>query len=192
MDPLTLQLEALTREDAQQILPWRVRAYESGSLRTARRPSPESQARWSDALLAPGAPHLYFALVTTTVLGRTLVGMTGLTYLSWENGSAEIALLLNPNFTGAGHGREAVRMVLREAFGRLRLETVYGECYACSPALGFWERLCEESGARSTVLPQRKFWNGRLYDGFYFVWNKEGVREWLGDLEGWCNITAAP
>ncbi|HYM24450.1 MAG TPA: GNAT family protein, partial [Vicinamibacterales bacterium] len=108
-----------------------------------------------------------------------LVACVGLTDIQWENGLAEISLIVDPERAKCGHGAAAVKLVLAEAFDRLRLETVFGEVYSCNPATDFWIKVTEPYGAVAVRLPRRKFWNGQLFDSLYFSiaredWEKHG------------------
>jgi RimJ/RimL family protein N-acetyltransferase len=102
------------------------------------------------------------------------VGVGGLTDIAWENGIAEIALILSPQATGLGIGTRAVDAILDEAFGAMRLRTVFGESYICNPGVGFWQKLAERRGWHTTILPRRKWWQGRLWDSFVFTIADEG------------------
>jgi RimJ/RimL family protein N-acetyltransferase len=59
-------------------------------------------------------------------------------------------------------------MLLDEAFNKMNLKTVTGECYKCNPGLDFWYRVIEKYNGHKTILPNRKFWNGKYYDSLYF------------------------
>jgi len=72
-----------------------------------------------------------------------------------------------------------VRLVLVEAFERMRLATVFGECYACNPAEGFWRRQIALYSGDGVTVPRRKFWDGQLWDSWLFwftveSWNRAG------------------
>jgi RimJ/RimL family protein N-acetyltransferase len=96
------------------------------------------------------------------------VGIAGLSPIQWENGLAEISLVLNPEFVGKGYGEEAFALLLEEAFNNMRLEQVVVESYCTNPALGFWEEQAAKYGAYRTILPKRKYWNGAYHDAIYF------------------------
>ena len=100
-----------------------------------------------------------------------LVGLAGLTNIEWENGLAEISLILDPSEQKKGYGRAIVRMVLEQGFGNMGLKTIYGECYECNPAIEFWRKVTEEHGGYCTMIPRRKLWKGKLYDSLHFtIW----------------------
>ncbi|MCR4375620.1 MAG: GNAT family N-acetyltransferase [Acidobacteria bacterium] len=186
---MNLYLDALTRDDCQRARAWRNEGYDVGNLRTAKRLTEADQDVFYDRLRQPGCPHRYFAVriqptgwVDETSMyspAAELVAMAGLVDISPENGTAEISLIVSPDCRGKGMGREAVRLVLVEAFDRLRILSVYGECYNCNPpeVLRFWQRLVNDWGGYDACLPARKFWNGRQYSSFYFGWLAEAWRE---------------
>jgi RimJ/RimL family protein N-acetyltransferase len=100
-----------------------------------------------------------------------LIGLTGLTDIEWENGLAEISLLLAPRARGVGAGSEIVAEVLDEGFNNMGLKTIYGECYECNPASEFWKKVTENHGGYYTMIPRRKLWQGQLFDALHFsIW----------------------
>lgn len=103
-------------------------------------------------------------------LGKELsfIGMGGIEHIEWENRRGEISVLIDPKQRGKGYGKEAVEAFLGQAFRNLGLLNVWGECYYCSPAVGFWEKLVELYGAYSTTHPDAKFFDGKLFNSFWF------------------------
>lgn len=102
-----------------------------------------------------------------------LLGATGLVPIQWENRIAEIALVVNPEKLGKGYGAKIVELVLDKAFNYLNLKTVFGECYFCNKALAFWKDITAKYNGTMTILPNRKFWNGKYYDSLYFSIDKK-------------------
>lgn len=103
-------------------------------------------------------------------------GLVGLTDIEFENSLAEISLFLDPTQRRKGIGAAAVHLVLEEAFDRMNLHQVLGECFTCNKCLPFWERITQKYGGRGTVLPHRKYWAGQYWDSFYFSIFEEGWR----------------
>lgn len=167
----TIRLDVLTAGDCELIRRWRNAVPES--LRTPFLLTEEQQQQfYRDVVCNRSAPHRYFALKDD--IG--LIGMGGLTNIAWENGTAEISLILDPAQSGKGYGTEAVALLLSEGFSRLRLEEIYGECYTCNvPGFNFWLKLTKERGGYATRLPRRKFWNNECWDSYYFSFN---CKEW--------------
>lgn len=97
-----------------------------------------------------------------------LVAFGGLTNIQWENRLAEISLIVNPDNRKDGIGSDCIDMLLDEAFNKMNLKTVTGECYKCNPGIDFWYRLIEKYNGYKTILPNRKFWNGKHHDSLYF------------------------
>jgi RimJ/RimL family protein N-acetyltransferase len=129
-------------------------------LRTADIPSKGSQLKWFESL--DGSNHKYWGCAE----GDECVGVAGLTYISWENRSAEISLIIDPKLRGKGLGSDAVELLLEMAFYRMNLEIVYGEVYDCGN-VEFWKKVAPP-GMKWVTLPDRKFWNGKYYDSQYF------------------------
>lgn len=116
---------------------------------------------WADHRDEPGAN-----------LDFEFVGMGGIENIQWENGIGEIGVIINPNAYGNGYGREAVDLLLDQAFNFLNLANVFGECYECSPAIEFWRKFCSERKTYITMLPFRKFWKGEYHHSMYFNFSR--------------------
>lgn len=161
-----LQLRAPTLEDCQAVGTWRQADEVRPGLRTTHLRTQFEQRRFYELTVSnPSSGHRYWSVYA----GEELVAFTGLTNLDWEAGHAEISLLVGPNAL-SGTGGTVVGLVLREAFERMRLLHVFGECYAHNPAWGFWLKMLwrhNESGYVS--VPGRKWWDGGL-NGAYLFW----------------------
>ena len=94
--------------------------------------------------------------------------MGGITNIEWENRLGEISLIIAPKYQGRNLGSESVDLLIKEAFERMNLKTVFGECYKCNPATGFWNLVIAKYNAYSTVLPNTKYFDGRYHDSLYF------------------------
>lgn len=158
-------MRAPTLADCIAVGEWRQDEDVRLGLRTNLMLTDHNQARfWEDVASNPRSPHRYWAVYD----GGSFVAFTGLTDLDWQAGNGEISLLVNPNLTGQGYGESVVALVLREAFERMRLRHVFGECYDHNPAIGFWRRMLAEHGGDSTWIPGRKFWGGELHGAMVF------------------------
>ncbi|MFA5130460.1 MAG: GNAT family N-acetyltransferase [Patescibacteria group bacterium] len=101
---------------------------------------------------------------------RLFIGMAGLTDIQWENGTAEISLIIHPKSRGMGYGFEAAEKILDKAFNELRLANIFGECYYCNPeGIKLWSKLCGKYQAFSVDLPCRKFFAGVFHNSYYFT-----------------------
>ena len=160
-----LRLDALTSQDVEKARQWRNTDAVRASLRTPFMLTKEMQEAFYDTVLCNRAATVRYWAVRRD---EAFVAMAGLTDIAWENGSAEISLLLDPVLTGQGTGKEIVHLVLTEAFENMRLLTVYGECYLNNDAVGFWESIAKLHNGTTTTLPRRKWWGGQLWDSLYF------------------------
>lgn len=121
--------------------------------------------------------HRYFAIIED--IGKTYfedyittkepkyIGMGGLTNIEWENGTAEISLIINPEYQGKGKGTAAVELLLDEAFNKMRLYSVFGEVYNCGNR-GFWEVMVRAFKGYKADLKNRKYYNGKMHDSMWF------------------------
>ena len=203
-----IELRPLTLADMQTIRVWRDGCRET--LRTPYMLTAEMQEQYyRDVICNRDSRTRYWALwgpsvayvdistvderpgshVLTHISSRNnlLVGYGGLENISWENGNAELSLLIGPDYRGRGYGRKAVLLFLREAFERMRLHSVYGECYKCGP-WQFWEKMFghyPESDIRvmgnTTWLLDRKFWDGKYWPSFYFTFYRGDYEKLMCD-----------
>jgi len=107
--------------------------------------------------------HRYFAIMD----GYNFTGMCGLTNIEWENGTAEISLIIDPGERGNGYGKKAVELMRHEAIFNMRLNGLYGEVYDCGHRR-FWEKIVENYGGYKTDLVKRKYWNGEMHGSMWF------------------------
>jgi len=166
-----MNLEPLKRRQALTVAEWRNR--ERRFLRTPYFITEDMQsAFYDDVVNNRNSKHRYYAITETVNVMpgepiTELIGMGGITNIEWENGNAEISLILDPLKRGKGHGAEAVDLLLDEAFNNIGLEMIYGEVYNCGNK-GFWERIVEKYNEYSTILPERKMYQGIRYDSLWF------------------------
>lgn len=162
-----MTLRAVERRDLASVLEWR-RGLDH-TLRTPFELNMEQQEQWYRDVVCDRRANSRYWMIETAPLGS--VGQCGLENIEWTNGRGEIALLLAPNQRGRGLGHDALGLLLEQGFGALGLESIWGECYECSPALGFWEREAKERGAETARLPRMKRWRGSLYGAFHFTFS---------------------
>jgi RimJ/RimL family protein N-acetyltransferase len=174
---MTLSLDTPTFADLTAVLAWRKTCPET--LRTPRDlTNLEQEAFYRDCICNGASKSRYYA-VREDGSPDSFVALVSLENISWENGSAEIGLIVDPAHHNRGIGRQAVALVLDVAFNRLRLLTVWGETYEIGhPA--FWQHVTTANGGTWTVWPRRKFWNGALHDATLFTITEEG---WRASLE---------
>jgi len=159
-----MKLEVLSKEDCEKIRKWRNE--QMIHLRTPFLLTKEMQEDfYRDVVCNWNAPHRYWGIYESDV---GLIGIGGITNIQWENSIGEITLVLDPKQTGKGLGEAAVDLVLDQAFNRLNLKTVCGECYICNPAKNFWDKIRVKYKGYAAILPRRKYWNGQISDSIYF------------------------
>ena len=160
-----LRLDALTADDCEEVRLWRNQHLEG--LRTPFPLTEEQQeVFYANVVCDRDLPLRYWAVRNEA--GK-IVAMVGLTDLDWYAGHGEVSLITDPSKPKQGIGSGALDLLLHEAFAQMGLQTVWGECYECNPAIGFWHKVCERHGAYMTRLPRRKRWAGKLWDSLYFA-----------------------
>ena len=178
---MTVRLSMLTDADAEPTARWReaVRA----NLRTPYVRSVDEQRAFIRDLPAHRNEYRYWAVrsqfITDVVFGGTgdsewrTIGIAGLSPIEFENGLAEVSLVLDQACIGKGYGGAAFSLLLAEAFEALRLEQAVAEIYLSNPAVGFWERMADKHGAVRTTLPKRKFVGGQFHDSLYLSFQRK-------------------
>ena len=169
-----MRLGPLDAKIAQEARLWRNE--DLSALRTSRPLTAEQQAAWYARVSVDPCERWW-----TLLEGGLVVGYGGLEHIQWEARIAEISLLIAPGCRSKGHGTAAVDAILCEAFDTLNLHNVYGEVYDCNEAgRYFWNSVIERYGADYTMLPDRKFWKGRMWNSVYFsisMWHYRGRDE---------------
>jgi RimJ/RimL family protein N-acetyltransferase len=170
-----MTLRPLELADMEPIRQWR-----NASLETLRTPFPltrEQQEDWYRSVICDrrGTTRYWGLELKGHVAGdllidedKYLVGYGGIENIQHENRLGEISILIAPEYRGKGYGMEAVELFLHRAFKQLNLANIWGECYTCSPAVRFWERLIAKWGAFSCRIPARKYWEGVYWPSLYF------------------------
>lgn len=168
---MKLSLEPVTRDGCELARRWRNEVL--GTLRTPFPLTAEQQEAFYQSLQDRNCLHRYWEVGKEFRVNERplydMVGLVGLTNIDWYNGCAEISLIISPNHRGKGIGKEAVRLVLEQAFMYMRMHQVYGEVYFSNPGIDFWRKVVKEYGGYSTTLPDRKWWDGKWWDSLYFA-----------------------
>lgn len=176
-----MKLDALTREQVEQARQWRNEKRQL--LRTPYRLSHEQQRRFYDDVVDnPASQHRYFAIVTEEAMtGYSMdkyggaaygawsefkfVGMGGLTFIQWENRTAELSLITAPE---EERKPEMFDLLLDEAFQNMGLHSVSVETYGTGDIITS-EMVIEKYDAYYTWLIDRKFWDGKFWDSLWYV-----------------------
>jgi len=170
-----VRLDVLTLDECQLVRLWR-----NECLETLRTPYPLTEQMqeefYRDVICNRNSRDRYWSILTTAQEGdghdfgttEHFVGMGGLANIFWENGIAEISLIINPACHRKGYGTKAVDLLLEQAFDQMGLRTVFGECYLTHTGWDFWEKIVEKYHGYDTILINRKMWKGELCDSMYF------------------------
>ena len=158
-----MNLRALELDDMEYIRQWR-----NQCLDTLRTPFPltkEQQEDWYRNEICNRQSRSRFWAITEK---GSLIGYGGIENIQWENSIGEISLLINPEYQGRGYGKSAAVEIITQAFNRLNLHTVFGEVYVTNPAMGFWVAITDAYKGYKTLLPNRKYLDGKHWDSLYF------------------------
>jgi RimJ/RimL family protein N-acetyltransferase len=166
-----MELKVLKRSDMPLILEER-----NNVLETLRTPFPltlEQQFEYYDKVICDrNGTTRYFGIYDN----EDFIGYGGLEHISQYNRDAEISVLIFSKYRQKGYGAKAVDLILDYGFSFLNLNFIYGEVYACANQ-GFWKKIIDKYKADNTVLPVRKYYNGRYWDSLYFTFNQVGFNK---------------
>lgn len=161
-----VKLDCLTERDVQKVRIWRNIVLET--LRTPYFLTQSMQENfYKNVVCNPSSNCRFFA-----VRGQydvDLIGMIGLTNIQWENRNAEISIIIDPEKRKKGFGSIAIDLLFDVGFYNLNLHMIYGEAYKTNHHnISFWEGIIKKYDGYSTILPERKYYDGRYYNSIYF------------------------
>lgn len=104
-----------------------------------------------------------------------LVGICGFVNINNQNRNAEISLIINPYFRRSGYGKNVLNLLLKYGFKVCNFRNIFGEAYLCNNNIDFWQKYIEENNLFSTLLPERKYFNGKYHDSIYFNITKDTI-----------------
>lgn len=96
-----------------------------------------------------------------------LLAFVGIENIQWENRLGEISCVIKYGYDI--YMPKILDILLDIAFKQLNLVSVYTEVYECSPYFERWDEYGVEKSAYGTVVPFRKFWDGRFYDSVLYT-----------------------
>jgi RimJ/RimL family protein N-acetyltransferase len=167
-DTMSLHLAAITRANCLTAKEWRNGFRQA--LRTPMLLTDEMQNTFFDKVATDRhCEDRYWEIRQDA----SFVGLGGLSDIEWENRLAEISLFISPDVHGRGYGTESVHLLCEEGFDRMNLRTILGEAFLCNPNWHFWEKLTTSFGGYNTILPNRKFWDGKYWGSYYFSWDRD-------------------
>lgn len=190
-----MKLKVLTAEDCEQVRLWRNESLVS--LRTPFLLTKEQQQKFYDEVICNrNARARYWGIwtekedfcnmhcpykktrcnecrIASEKCDNKFIGMCGLENIEYENGNAEISIIINPEYHGKGYGEQAIDLLLQQGFDHLRLELIFGECYTSNPAKRFWEKIIEKYHGEKCFLRKGKQWGGGIFKTMYFDISKE-------------------
>lgn len=157
-----VRLRAIEREDVPRFLRWfndpEVRQY----LTMYRPLSRAEEERWVESR-ASRREDIVLAIEVRAGDQWVHIGNVGLHRIDWKNRTATLGIVIGEReFWGKGYGTEAVRTMLRYAFGELGLNRVELETYSFNPRA---IRCYEKAGfRREGIRRQALYRNGKFHD----------------------------
>lgn len=157
-----VRLRAIERDDIPTFVRWfndpDVRQY----LLMYEPMSRAKEERWFEAQLE-SRDDLLFGIEARAGDGWVHIGVIGLHKIDWKNRNAVLGVTIGEKaYWGQGYGTDAVRTMLRFAFGEVGLQRVELEVFAFNPRA---QRCYEKVGFRCEgTRRQGHYHNGRFHD----------------------------
>ena len=182
-----IMFDALTLEDAEQIRIWRNQ--DIGAARTPYLLTKEMQEKWyNETVCDRSANSRYWAIrkkadeIEKKKMGiyidyneidiTVLIGIAGLQNIEWENRTAEISLMIGPDYRRKGYGKEALQKLLAMGFDQIGLHSIWGEVYEFASSFKYWYAMMNKHNANTARLLDRKYCSGQYYDAIWFCFLK--------------------
>jgi len=170
---INLKLDCLDKYSFEEVRIWRNKL-DNNILRTPFKLTKEMQENfYNDEICNRKSKHRYLGLYEFKEDYFQIIACIGIINIEWENRLGEISLIVNPAYTNIGYGKIAFLNLLTFGFNNLNLENIFGECYECSPHVGFWEKMIKKFHGQKTILYNRKYYNLKYYNSLYFNFNKQ-------------------
>jgi RimJ/RimL family protein N-acetyltransferase len=171
-----MKLTALTKENCEQVRQWR--NSDISGWRTPYLLTQEQQEEFYNEVICNRESRSRFWGLWQRCenYGFTdvwFLGMGGFENIEFENGRAEIGLIVKPE--NEAYFDEAVTLLLHEGFANMGLQNIYGEVYQCSPYFDFWHKIARKYNANCVILPETKRWNNQMYDSLFFTVNRDDL-----------------
>lgn len=165
-----IKLRPIEREDISKIKEWR--NIDSLTLRTPFQINSIMQDKWFENVVSNRDSNFkFFALENED----GLIGY-GALEISWYNRGAELGLLIGKEYQGKGYGKQAVSILLDQAFNFINLDSVCFETYLCNPGFKFWQKILKEYKPLYVQIPYRVFREGKYWGSDYYVVLKENFK----------------
>lgn len=158
-----MRIRAPLQEDVEVARNWRNRTPEM--LRTSFLLTEQMQKDfYLDVICDRRSTSRFFSIVD---IQGDLLAFIGIENIQWENRLGEISCIIKYGYET--YMTEILNIVLDTAFNQLNLISVFTEVYECSPYFEEWERYAIDKLAYDSILPYRKFWDGRFYDSIIYT-----------------------
>lgn len=157
-----MKLRPIEKSDIEQIRKWRNEQIEI--LRTPFYLTEIMQDDWFENIVSDrNSKYRFYACED-----KKLIGYCALE-IHWENRQAEMGIVLGKENTKKGYGDKVADLLISEAKDRLNLDYVTFESYGNNKSKSFWIKLIDRYNGSLTIIPKRKYFNGKYYDSIYGV-----------------------
>lgn len=163
----SLRLEPIDDGDSWKMLLWRNSPKVFKWCRQNEKLSDHEHDSWFSRIKSDPTIKMYalYGPKSVDLKCIELVGVTGLTSIDRLNSRAEVSLYIDPELHRQGLGFKAARSLTDKAFNVHNLNSIWGEAFEGSPAIGLFQKCgFKEEGRRR----QFYFREGKYVDAILF------------------------
>lgn len=158
---MQVNLRQIEQEDLKQLRDWRNLDELRQFFREYRLLNMVDQQKWFDYITTCSDVEMF-----GVVVNDSLIGICGLTHISWVNRTSEVSILLAPECQRQGTGAQVLELLAHKAFNEFNLHRLWAEIYAFNTVS---VRLFETAGyKREGVLHNHIFKNGTHHDSLIY------------------------
>jgi RimJ/RimL family protein N-acetyltransferase len=158
-------LRALEKEDLATLRDWRNSSHVRKSTREYKLLNMINQKNWFESIHQLNPPReIMFGILNKR---KSLIGVTGLTYIDWKNRHSEISIYLSmKNWQSKPEAKEVINLIMEYGFEELNLHRLYVEIYELmNENLKLFSKMkfVKEGQLREKIWRQNKWWDTIIY-----------------------------
>lgn len=160
-------LRAIEEEELKILLDWRNNPEYRQYFREYRELNMVQQKEWFFSKAIKDNSTLMFSIIELKT--NKIVGVCGLCYINWVNGSADLSLYIGENncyIDDDGFAEESCKLLFKYAFNELRLNRIWTEIYIIDKKkIELYKKLKMNIDG---TLRESYFYNGEFIDSYIF------------------------
>lgn len=170
---LDICLRRIERDDLPDLLNWRNDPSLMKYFRQVSELSEAEHLNWFEKMQLDKSVEMF--KVDAFDRCYTTIGVCGLTSIDYINSRAEFSLYIAPEFQREGYGKQALNLLLDQAFNKFNLHLVWGESFEYNPAREMFKKMgfIEEGARRDFYYKDGRYIDAYLYSITREEWTKQ-------------------